>query len=131
MAKILIVDDSSLSRMMLRGMLEQAGHDVVEASNGLTALERYSLERPDLVLLDMVMAGLHGLEVLAKLKELDANAQVVVATADIQTSTRELARAAGACNLVTKPFQVEQVLNAVRDAIDAPRPLNTGGPTRC
>lgn len=131
MAKILIVDDSNLSRSMLRGILEPAGHDIVEASDGMAALDRYSLDQPDLVLLDLVMAGLSGLEVLAKLKELDADARVVVATADIQTSTEVLARAAGACNLVTKPFQAEQVLDAVREALDTRKPPNNGGPTQC
>lgn len=131
MAKILIVDDSGLSRRILRGILELDGHDVVEASDGMTALERYSLDRPDLVMLDLMMTGLDGFEVLAALKELDADARVVIATADIQTSTEELTRASGASGLVTKPFQAEQVLDAVREVLDMPRQLSKEGPTQC
>jgi two-component system, chemotaxis family, chemotaxis protein CheY len=131
MAKILIVDDSGLSRRILRGILELDGHDIVEASDGATAIQRYSLEQPDLVTLDLMMTGLNGFEVLATLKELDANARVVIATADIQTSTQALTKASGACGLVTKPFQAEQVLDTVREALGMPEPVNQEGPTAC
>ena len=131
MAKILLVDDSNLSRSMLRSMLEPLGHDIIEVSDGTAAIERYSIDRPDLVLLDLVMTGLHGLEVLAKIKELDANARVVIATADIQSSTETLAKAGGACNLITKPFQVGQVRDAVREALDTGMPPDRGGPAPC
>jgi DNA-binding response OmpR family regulator len=130
MAKILIVDDSNMSRKMLRRILELDGHDVFEASDGMTALECYSIERPDLVMLDLMMTGLTGFEVLAMLKELDAGVRVVIATADIQTSTRELTTAAGACGLVTKPFQAEQVLDAVRELLGTTA-IHSEGPTRC
>ncbi len=113
MARILLVDDSNLSRRMLRRILEPAGYQIVEAADGLSALERYCLERPDLVLLDLTMNGMHGLDVLEKLRELDKNALVVIATADIQRSTRGLANASGARGFVTKPFTAEEVLQAV------------------
>ena len=98
---------------MLRQILEGAGHSVDEVKGGLDALERYSLKRPDVVLLDLIMEGMSGLEVLAKLRELDNKAKVVLATADTQTATRKEAEAAGAMGLVTKPFQKEQVIQAV------------------
>ncbi len=113
MAKILIVDDSGLSRRISRKILEEAGHEVVEADDGMTALERYFLEKPDLVLLDITMKGMNGLDVLKKLREMDSSARVVIATADIQSSTRALTREAGACGFVTKPLAVDQILNAV------------------
>src|SRR5437870_3844453 len=94
-SRILIVDDSSMSRRIVRGILESAGHEVTEAADGMTALERYSLEKPDLILLDMVMGGMNGLEVLHKLREIDGEARVIVATADIQDSTREMSEKAG------------------------------------
>jgi two-component system, chemotaxis family, chemotaxis protein CheY len=129
MAKILVVDDSHLSRRILRSILETAGYDVVEASDGSEALDRYPLDQPDLVLLDQVMPGLSGLEVLPKLIELDANVRVVMATADVQTSTLELTKAAGAFDMVNKPYQVEELLNAVRKALIRPKPLHQGAPT--
>ena len=115
--RILIVDDSKLSRKMLRKTLEAGGHTVIEAQDGLQALEVYSLQPPDLVLLDMVMEGMHGIEVLQKLKELDPNARVVLATADVQLQTASSAKQAGALGLVKKPFQDNVILSAVENAL--------------
>jgi len=113
MANILIIDDSALSRRILRRILEAAGHHVREADDGMVALEQYLLDQPDLVLLDMTMRGMHGLDVLTKLRELDPQARVIVATADIQRSTRELVDAAGGSGFVSKPFETERILSAV------------------
>ena len=96
-ARILIVDDSGFARRSLRQVLEGAGHSVDEAKDGL----------------DMVMEGMNGLEVLAKLRELDKEAKVLVATADIQASTKAEAQAGGASGFITKPFDREQVVKAV------------------
>ena len=70
-AKVLIVDDSALTRRSLRQILETAGCEVLEAEDGLDALERYYLDKPDVVLLDLVMRGMYGLDVLQKIRELD------------------------------------------------------------
>ena len=115
--KILIVDDSALSRRTLRRILETAGYEVAEADDGMTALELYFLEKPRLVLLDLVMKGMYGLDVLAKLREMDPAAQVVVASADIQSSTRKMVDEAGARAFINKPFVSEQVLAAVEAAL--------------
>jgi two-component system, chemotaxis family, chemotaxis protein CheY len=117
MAKILVVDDSSLSRRILRRILEPAGHQISEAQDGLSALEQYGLDRPDLVLLDLTMTGMHGLDVLCKLRELDRQANVIVATADIQSSSRHLAEAGGARGFLAKPFSPDQVLSTVNAAL--------------
>jgi len=115
--KILIVDDSSLSRRTLRRILETAGYEVVEAEDGMTALEKYFLEKPSLVMLDLVMKGMYGLDVLVKLREMDPKALVVVASADIQSSTRKLVDEAGALAFINKPFVSEQVLAAIEGAL--------------
>lgn len=115
--KILIVDDSALSRRTLRRILESAGYEVVEANDGMTALEVYFLEKPSLVLLDLVMQGMYGLDVLVKLREMDPNALVVVASADIQSSTRKMVAEAGALAFINKPFISEQVITAVETAL--------------
>lgn len=114
--KVLVVDDSNLARRMVRALLEEMGHTVEEATDGAQALERYFINRHDLVFLDMVMQGMYGLDVLAKLRELDPKVRVIVATADIQTSTREQVKAAGASAFVNKPLgraAVTHVVNAV------------------
>ena len=123
--KILIVDDSSLSRRTLRRILETAGYEVVEADDGMTALEVYFLEKPRLVLLDLVMKGMYGLDVLVKLREMDPDARVVVASADIQSSTRTMVDEAGAHAFVNKPFISEQVLAAVQTALGGGAPSET------
>ena len=115
--KIMVVDDSAMSRRTLRRILEGAGYNVVEADEGMAALELYFIEKPDLVFLDLVMKGMYGLDVLTKLRELDADARVVVASADIQTSTRALVEGAGARAFINKPFAAENVLGAVESAM--------------
>ncbi len=115
--KILIVDDSALSRRTLRRILETAGYDVVEAEDGMTALEVYFLEKPNLVLLDLVMKGMYGLDVLVKLREMDPKVLVVVASADIQSSTRKMAEEGGALGFINKPFVSEQVIASVEIAL--------------
>ena len=115
--KILIVDDSALSRRTLRRILESAGYEIVEADDGMTALELYFLEKPNLVLLDLVMKGMYGLDVLVKLREMDPKALVVVASADIQSSTRKLVDEAGAQGFINKPFLSGSVLSAVEAAL--------------
>ncbi|HEX7334287.1 MAG TPA: response regulator [Pyrinomonadaceae bacterium] len=115
--KILIVDDSALSRRTLRRILESAGYEVVEADDGMTALEVYFLEKPVLVLLDLVMKGMYGLDVLVKLREIDQEARVVVASADIQSSTRKMVDEAGALGFINKPFVSDQVVVAVEAAL--------------
>jgi two-component system chemotaxis response regulator CheY len=112
-AKILIVDDSALARRTLKKILQPTGCQLSEAADGVEAIERFFLERPDVVLLDLTMEGMEGFEVLRKLREIDAGAQVIVASADIQETTQEIVFAAGASAYLTKPFTEAEVLAAL------------------
>ena len=67
-ARVLIVDDSALARRSSRRVLESAGYEVIEAEDGMSALEQYFVGKPALVILDLVMKGMYGLEVLARLR---------------------------------------------------------------
>lgn len=116
--KVLLVDDSALARRSARRALEHAGYDVVEAEDGLSALERYALDKPDVVLLDLVMKGMYGLEVLAKLRELDPAARVIVVSADVQTSSHDLVRDAGGVAFLNKPVEPQQIVDTVSSALD-------------
>lgn len=111
--KVLIVDDSSLARRTLRQLLESMGHKVEEANDGEQALERFFVSPPELVLLDMVMSGMYGLDVLAKMREMNPAVRVLVATADIQNSTAEQVRAAGAKGILNKPVNRDQLTSAI------------------
>ena len=124
MAKILVVDDSGLSRRTLRKILEPAGHEVSEAAEGIAALERYFLDKPDLVFLDLTMSGMYGIDVLNKLREMDPGACVIIGSADIQSSTREMVQASGACAFINKPFVSEQVLKVVNRVLQGDQGLN-------
>jgi two-component system, chemotaxis family, chemotaxis protein CheY len=115
--KILVVDDSALSRRTMRRILETAGYNVVEAEEGMAALELYVIEKPKAVLLDLVMKGMYGLDVLSKLREMDSDARVVIASADIQSSTRQLAEDAGAYAVINKPLVAAEVIQAVEKAL--------------
>ena len=118
--KLLLVDDSGLARRSMRAMLEPAGFEVIEAEDGMTALERYSVDKPDVVILDLVMEGMYGLDVLAKLRQLDPDARVVVVSADVQQSSQDLVHAAGAIGFLNKPVQRERVLTLLRGALEEP-----------
>ena len=107
--KILVVDDSGLARRLARKILEELDYEVEDVSDGAQALERYVLNRHDAVILDLLMHGMYGVEVLEKLKELNPALPVIIATADIQRTTRELVKAAGAVAMVNKPVVKEQL----------------------
>jgi two-component system chemotaxis response regulator CheY len=112
-AKILVVDDSGLARRMVRQLLEELGHVVEEAADGAEALERYVIHRHDVVFLDMVMHGMYGLDVLHKFRELNPQLPVIIASADIQKSTREQVKAAGAVAMVNKPLKKEELVSVL------------------
>lgn len=120
--KVLLVDDSGLARRSTRRVLEQAGYEVVEAEDGLSALERFAVEKPDVVLLDLVMKGMYGLDVLAKLREIDPAARVIVVSADVQTSSRELVQAGGAAGFITKPASGTLVVQMVEQVMKGAPP---------
>jgi two-component system chemotaxis response regulator CheY len=120
-SKLLVVDDSAMARRNVRRSLETAGFDVIEAEDGISALERYFLDKPDVVLLDLVMKGMYGLEVMTKLREMDPGVRVVVISADIQQPSQQLAFAQGARAFVQKPVDERELLDAVHAALGEPR----------
>jgi two-component system chemotaxis response regulator CheY len=115
--KVLIVDDSGLARRSMRVILEADGFEVVDAEDGMIALEKYFIERPDIVMLDLVMKGMYGLEVLTKLRELDPTARVVVVSADVQSSSQDMVKEAGASGFINKPVQGEHLIAVVRGVL--------------
>lgn len=115
--KVLVVDDSSLARRTCRQVLEGEGYTVIEAPDGLAALERYYLDKPDVVLLDLVMKGMYGLDVLQKIRQMDPAARVIVVSADIQASSHQLVQDAGGTAFVNKPFERTELIRAVEQAL--------------
>jgi two-component system chemotaxis response regulator CheY len=117
MAVIMIVDDSSFTRRTHRRIIESVGHTVHEATSGMAAIESYFVHHPDLVLLDLTMEDMGGLEVLEKLRELNAEARVIVISADVQRSTAHLVAESGALRFLGKPVSPEGLLTSVREAL--------------
>lgn len=117
MATIMIVDDSSFTRRTHRRIVESDGHVVHEAATGMAALEGYVVHRPDLVLLDLTMEDMGGLEVLSQLRALDEGVRVVVVSADIQRSTAGLVSEAGARRFLGKPVAPDDLLAVVRETL--------------
>lgn len=117
MARILVVDDSSYARGRLRQTLEAHEHTVFEASSGMQALEGFVLNPPDLVMLDLTMADLGGMEVLERLREIDPDVKVIVVSADIQRSTGRMATEKGAKRFLGKPADPEELIDAVNSVL--------------
>ncbi|RCK72361.1 MAG: Chemotaxis regulator - transmits chemoreceptor signals to flagelllar motor components CheY [Anaerolineae bacterium] len=113
MAKILVVDDAEFLRVRISKMLSSEGHEIIEAENGLKAVETYKSARPDLVLMDITMPEMDGLAALREIRSYDSSAKVVMLTALGQESVVLEAIKAGARDFVVKPFEKERVLSAV------------------
>jgi CheY-like chemotaxis protein len=117
MAKILVVDDSKFSRNRAIEALRRAGHEVLEASDGEVGLEVVATCAPDCVLLDMLMPVLDGPKFLSRLRAGGSDLPVVVLTADIQASTRELCENLGVSGFLQKPARGEDICRTVQDAL--------------
>ena len=119
MAKnILICDDAAFMRMMIKDILTKNGYNIAgEAENGLKAVEKYNETKPDLVLMDITMPDMDGIQALKKIKEADANACVIMCSAMGQQAMVIEAIQSGAKDFIVKPFQAERVLEAVKKVV--------------
>lgn len=116
--KILLADDSTYMRGILKKILRNEGYDeFVEAADGEAAVDAFTREHPDVVLLDVIMPHKNGLDALRDIRRLDADAPVVMVTAVGQDLVIEEARDAGANGFIVKPFRPEEVADAVRQAL--------------
>jgi two-component system, chemotaxis family, chemotaxis protein CheY len=113
MAKILVVDDAEFLRVRISKMLSGEGHEILEAENGLVALNTYKQAHPDLVLMDITMPEMDGLTALKEIRSHDPKARVVMLTALGQESVVLEAIKSGARDFVVKPFERERVLGAI------------------
>lgn len=119
MAKnILIVDDAAFMRMMIKDILSKNGYNVVgEAENGNKAIEKYNELKPDLVLMDITMPEMDGIQALKQIKAGDSTATVIMCSAMGQQAMVIESIQAGAKDFIVKPFQSERVLEAVKKVV--------------
>lgn len=114
MAKILVIDDSMMSRNLIKMILSGTNHSVSEAENGLIGLQMIESEKPDLVFCDLLMPECSGIEVLEALKKKGDKTPVIILTANIQTTVKEQCLELGAKIFLNKPPQQNDLLNAVQ-----------------
>ena len=118
MAKVMICDDAAFMRMMIKDILTKNGYEIAaEAENGAIAVETYPEAKPDLVLMDITMPDMDGIQALKKIKEIDANANVIMCSAMGQQAMVIEAIQSGAKDFIVKPFQAERVLEAVKKVV--------------
>ena len=116
--RVLICDDAAFMRMMIKDILTKNGYTVAgEAENGLKAVEKYAELKPDLVLMDITMPEMDGIQALKKIKSTDPAASVIMCSAMGQQAMVIESIQAGARDFIVKPFQADRVLEAVKKVI--------------
>ncbi len=119
MAKnILVCDDAAFMRMMIKDILTKNGYNVVaEAENGQKAVEKFNETKPDLVLMDITMPEMDGIQALKQIREIDSGAAIIMCSAMGQQAMVIEAIQSGAKDFIVKPFQAERVLEAVKKVV--------------
>ena len=119
MAKnILICDDAAFMRMMIKDIPTKNGYNVAgEAENGVKAVEKYNELKPDLVLMDITVPEMDGIQALKKIKEADSSALVIMCSAMGQQAMVIESIQAGAKDFIVKPFQADRVIEAVKKVV--------------
>ncbi len=126
--RILVVDDEPDNRELLELILEWEGFAVTKAANGAEALDAVRLELPDLILLDVMMPGMNGYEVVAKIKAspVSRHVPVMMVSALKGLEARALGLAAGADDYLAKPFNRAELMVRVRNLLDATSAATAG-----
>ncbi len=115
MKKIMVVEDSSLMVSVIRNFVKKKIPDLefIEVNNGKDAVDKYPIERPDLVFMDIMMPEMDGITALAKILEIDKNAKVIMVTSLKESSQQEKALGIGAKLYITKPFSSSDIFDAL------------------
>ncbi len=114
MYRILIADDSWVQRKSIAKFFKEGGYEVLEAVNGVEAVEKAIAEAPDCILLDLLMPEMDGMEVLKVFQEKNLKIPVVILTADIQHTTRAKCFELGVVEFINKPVKKDEMLEVVR-----------------
>ena len=117
MKKVVVVDDSEFMRAVLKGVLKQEDYEIIETGDGEEAVEQFKVEKPDLVLLDIIMPKKDGIAVLNSLKKINSDANVIMITAVGQEAIIKECQKLGAKGYIVKPFDEKQVLDTVKKVL--------------
>ncbi|MFC4321878.1 response regulator [Litchfieldia salsa] len=115
--KILIVDDQYGIRILLNEVFQKEGYKTFQAANGIQAIDIVTKHSPDLVLLDMKISGMDGIEILKRLKAIDADIRVIIMTAYGELDMIQEAKDLGAITHFAKPFDIDEIRDAVKKHI--------------
>ncbi|MFY0761350.1 MULTISPECIES: response regulator [Metabacillus] len=115
--KILIVDDQYGIRILLNEVFQKAGYQTFQAANGFQALEIVDKHKPDLVLLDMKIPGMDGIEILKRMRVVEPDIRVIIMTAYGELDMIQEAKDLGALTHFAKPFDIDEIRDAVRKYI--------------
>jgi two-component system response regulator (stage 0 sporulation protein F) len=115
--KILIVDDQFGIRILLNEVLHKEGYDTFQAANGVQALDIVTKHSPDLVLLDMKIPGMDGIEILRRMKQMDEDIRVIIMTAYGELDMIQKAKDLGAITHFAKPFDIDDIRKVVREYV--------------
>ena len=119
MAKVLLVDDAAFMRMVVKDTLTKNGFtDLYEAADGVEAVEKYKEVQPDLVIMDITMPNMDGLEALKTIKAQYPDAKIIMCSAMGQQAMVIESIQAGAKDFIVKPFQADRVVDAVKRIIE-------------
>ena len=121
MIKILVVDDEAEIRSLLAAVLQNKGYEVVTAEDGAAALQAVPRERPAVILMDLSMPRLNGMDALPEIKRLDGEVPVIICTAHADLATAVRAMKLGAYDYLTKPFDVELLILTLERAVERHR----------
>jgi CheY-like chemotaxis protein len=121
-ANILVIEDAQITRRAISKVLQREGYTVIEASRGDEGLSLALEQCPACIVLDLLLPGLTGWEVMAALRDRQLNIPVIVVTADIQHSSRERCLALGAIAVIPKFPKPEAVVQAVQQALSGGTP---------
>lgn len=115
---ILLVDDAAFMRMMIKDILSKNGFEILgEAENGAKAVEKYKELTPDLVIMDITMPEMDGIQAVKAIKEINPNAKIIMCSAMGQQGMVIEAIQAGAKDFIVKPFQADRVIEAVKKVL--------------
>lgn len=118
--KVMIVDDAVFMRMKIRDIVEKGGYEVVgEAQNGLEAIEVYLKEQPDVIMMDITMPEMDGLQALREIKKIDPSAKIIMCSAMGQQAMVMDAIQSGASDFIVKPFQTDRALQALEKVVNS------------
>lgn len=111
--KILIVDDLAFVRLMLSEIVKKYGFEYIEASNGIEAVKKYKQYKPDIVLLDITMPYMNGIDALKNIMQFDSKANVIMCSALGQQKIIINSIKIGAKDFVVKPFKEQRIMSAI------------------